>query len=265
MTFCIGIKVNEGLVGVADTRISSGTEVTMARKLTVIQGDGHSMFIMTSGLRSLRDKTLAYFEELLRTSAPEHDKLYKAVNLYTVQQRRVEAEDKHHLTQSGLRFDLHTLIGGQIRGDSDHKLFLVYPEGNWVEIGHGTPYQIIGNAHYGKPFLDRTLRQTDPLEFAIKAGCIAFDSTRISASDVEFPIDVVAYRSGSFVTHEHRFLEPELVHLPAFWGDRLRQSVADLPPGWIEPLIQRIASPVSPGGRDVGDRRGEQEDLFSAE
>ncbi len=243
MTFCIGIKVNEGLVGVADTRISSGTEVAIARKLTVIEGDRYSIFIMTSGLRSLRDKTLAYFEDLFRASAPRYDRMFKAVNLYTEQQRRVEAEDKHHLEQSGLRFDLHTLIGGQIWGDDDHKLFLVYPEGNWVEIGHGTPYQIIGNAHYGKPFLDRTLRPTDTLEFAIKAGCIAFDSTRISASDVEFPIDVVVYPAGSFASHEHRFLEPELVHLPAFWGDRLRQSVAELPPGWIEPLLQRIGSP----------------------
>ena len=81
-------------------------------------------------------------------------KLYKAVNAFAAALRRVATEDKAYLTDSGLHFDLHALIGGQLTKDAVHKLYLVYPEGNWVEISHGTPYHIIGEGGYGKPVLD---------------------------------------------------------------------------------------------------------------
>jgi len=58
MTFCVGMKVQDGLVGIADTRITTGTEYITARKLTIHQHGKHSIFIMTSGLRSVRDKAL---------------------------------------------------------------------------------------------------------------------------------------------------------------------------------------------------------------
>ena len=63
MTFCLGIKVSEGLVGIADTRVISGNENISARKITVYrQNDGSSLFLMTSGLRSVRDKAVTYFD-----------------------------------------------------------------------------------------------------------------------------------------------------------------------------------------------------------
>ena len=77
-------------------------------------------------------------------------------------------------------------------------------QSDWVEITQGTPYHIIGEGGYGKPVLDRTLKHTDPLRFALKVGCLAFDSTRISASDVDFPIDVVLYLKESRELVEHR-------------------------------------------------------------
>ena len=63
MTFCLGIHVQDGLIGIADTRILTGQEFLTARKYSVYQGPGHAFFAMTSGLRSVRDKTLAYFDE----------------------------------------------------------------------------------------------------------------------------------------------------------------------------------------------------------
>ena len=52
MTFCLGIRVSEGLVGIADTRVISGNENISARKISVYQqGEGCSLFLMTSGLR----------------------------------------------------------------------------------------------------------------------------------------------------------------------------------------------------------------------
>jgi putative proteasome-type protease len=51
LTFCLGIKVGEGLVGIADTRVISGNENISARKISVYEIEGRSVFLMTSGLR----------------------------------------------------------------------------------------------------------------------------------------------------------------------------------------------------------------------
>ena len=83
-------------------------------------------------------------------------------------------------------------------GDSAHKLFLVYPEGNWVEIGPDTPYQIIGASGFGKPILERSLTRADSMLYAFKVGLLAFDATRLCAADVDFPMDVILYSRGSF-------------------------------------------------------------------
>ena len=107
-------------------------------------------------------------------------------------------EDQASLEKSGLVFNIHALIGGQLAGDAEHKLYMIYPQGNWVEIGEGTPYHIIGASGYGKPVLDRTLKYEDSLQFALKVGTLAFDSTRISAADVDFPGRHRAVRAQQF-------------------------------------------------------------------
>ena len=61
MTYCLGIKVKEGLVGISDTRITAGTSTSVKKKVFVVQNDNNSFFIMTSGLRSVRDKAVHYF------------------------------------------------------------------------------------------------------------------------------------------------------------------------------------------------------------
>src|SRR4051795_4617312 len=168
MTFCLGINVQEGLVGIADTRVVSGCESLVARKVASYQGPGFSFFILNSGLRSLRDKVLLYFEEAFARQSSHRDRLYKIVNLYAAQVRRIAEEDGPALREADLRFNINSLIGGQMSSDSAHRLFLVYPEGNWVEIGPDTPYQIIGNSGYGKPILERSLTQQDPILYAFK-------------------------------------------------------------------------------------------------
>ena len=68
MTFCLGMKVEEGLVGIADTRVTTGAECITAGKVSIHQHGRHSMFLMTSGLRSVRDKAVTYFDELHRSA-----------------------------------------------------------------------------------------------------------------------------------------------------------------------------------------------------
>lgn len=240
MTFCLGIKVKDGLVGLADTRVTSGTEVTTARKVTVHQHGDQSFFLMTSGLRSVRDKALTYFEETLDESEARFDRLYKAVNALAEQTRRVEAEDREALELANLPFNLHALVGGQLSRDREHRLYLLYPQGNWVEVGEGSPYCIIGETGYGKPILDRVLQYDDPVSFALKVACLAFDSTRISASNVDFPLDVVLYASDTYEMIEHRFEKSDLATATGWWQSRLRSAVDELPSEWQTPLLSRV-------------------------
>ncbi|MSR56389.1 MAG: peptidase [Planctomycetaceae bacterium] len=237
MTFCLAVKVQEGLVGIADTRITSGAECITARKVSVHTHGQHSLFLMTSGLRSVRDKVVTYFEEALESNTGEYDRLYKAVNALAAQVRRAAAEDKEALEASNLSFNLHALVGGQMEHDREPRLYLLYPQANWVEISPGTPYSIIGETGYGKPILDRTLKFSDSMQFALKVGCLAFDSTRISAANVDFPIDVVIYKRDSFEIIEHRFEKNDLIEISNWWQERLRESVRLLPSKWINSLF----------------------------
>mgnify|MGYP003334920658 FL=1 len=192
---------------------------------------------MTSGLRSLRDKSLTYFDEAMEKRGREFDRLFKALNCFAAQVRRVAEEDRHALEEGGLHFNIHALIGGQLSADREHKLYLLYPQGNWVEIGEGTPYQIIGSPAYGKPVLDRTLKHGDSIPFALKVGSLAFDSTRISAADVDFPVDVVVYRKGDFKMTERRLTKDDLKQNADWWQGRLRDSVNQLPATWLDAVF----------------------------
>jgi putative proteasome-type protease len=241
MTFCLGMKVKDGLVGIADTRVTSGNECITARKVSVFQGDGWSFFLMTSGLRSARDKALTYFEEVIeKADGMPETRMFKIANLLAAQIRKVSDEDKLPLEESGFQFNIHALVGGQLECDREHRLYLIYPQGNWVEVGPGTPYHILGASGFGKPVLDRTLKFEDTMRFALKVGCLAFDSTRISAADVGFPLDVVLYVRDSFEIVSHRFEQQDLAPASNWWQERLRQSVRELPLEWMEPMLEKL-------------------------
>src|SRR5580704_17779049 len=125
MTFCLGITVEDGLVGIADTRVLSGSESLVAKKVATYQGPGFSFFVMNSGLRSLRDKVLLCFEESFARQTTVRERLFKVVNLYAAQVRRVGEEDGKALREADLSYNIHSLIGGQMSSDSQHRLFLV--------------------------------------------------------------------------------------------------------------------------------------------
>jgi putative proteasome-type protease len=235
------MRVKDGLVGIADTRVTSGSECITARKVSIYQGDGWSMFMMTAGLRSVRDKALTYFDEIMEESdQPPQNRLFKLANVFAEQIRRVSREDRESLENSGLHFNIHALVGGQLSSDPEHKLYMIYPEGNWVDIGEGTPYHIIGASGYGKPVLDRTLKFEDSLEFALKVGTLAFDSTRISAADVDFPVDIVLYVRDSYCMVSQRFEKNDLLENSELWQERLRKSVRELSVNWAQPLLGRL-------------------------
>lgn len=240
MTFCIGIKTEEGLIGIADTRITTGSERITARKITLHQSGNHSMFLTTSGLRAARDKALTYFDEVIEQQEHSFDRLYKAVNAFGEQIRRVADEDSKWLSNSGLDVNIHALVGGQFENDSEHKLYMIYPQGNWVEVSRGSPYFVIGESRYGKPLLDRVLTYESPMSDALKSGYLAFDATRASASDVDFPLDVVVYRRDTYRMIEHRYEASDLRDLTNWWQESIVGAFRDAPDDWVRTVLDKL-------------------------
>jgi putative proteasome-type protease len=239
MTYCLGIKVKEGLIAIADTRISAGTNISVKKKIFIEQKDHYSLFIMTSGLRSVRDKAVLYFKDMIDEGAT-FNKLYKAVNAFGEQVKRVAEEDKESLENSGFKFNLNTIIGGQLKDDDDHKLFLLYSQGNWVELDQTAPYVIIGNSGQGKAILNRILHNDTSMKQALKAGFLSFDSTRVSSNDVEFPIDIILYKKDSFNMIEHRYEAHDLKRISDLWAAKLKVALDEIPEDWMDVSFDKL-------------------------
>jgi len=243
MTFCVGIKVNEGIVALADTRIVRGSEQSNKQKLSEFKHAGHSLFTMTSGLRSVRDKTLTYTEEALRNDAPSCQRLYQFVNLFGDQLQRVKTEDGPALAATNYSFNLNAIIGGRLSEDAEPQMFYVYPEGNWVESNPDAPYFMAGRTYYGKPILDLLLRRDTSLRSAVALALLAFDATQASVTDVGYPIDVAVLANTDATPHYQRYDEPALRSTIEQWQASLNQSVLNLPMDWAAQLF----SPNFPG------------------
>jgi len=227
MTFCIAIKSKTGVVALSDTRISSGLGVSTSKKIQIYQDGTSSFFIMSSGLRSIRDKVIHMFEdELPNTNC---DKLYKVANLVGNAVKQTRAEDLEELLQSKFFFDGHFIVGGQCSKDKRSTIFLVFPEGNWVETSDESPYTIIGNTAFGKPILRRLLHENITFDLAIKAAYLSFDATYKNASDVDFPLDFALYRNDTFELQEFRKSEEDLKEIAARWNTILVNAANELP------------------------------------
>ncbi len=240
MSFCLGIKVESGLIGIADTRLTSGTARVTARKVTIHQHGHHSIFLMTSGLRSVRDKALTYFNQILNNETDNVPRTYQLVNLLAEQIRQVAREDKESLQESGLDFNLHALVGGQLDEDDEHRLYMIYPQGNWVEVGTATPYYIIGESGPGRPILERTLKFDSTLEHALRVGFLSFNATHECCVDVDYPIDVVAYRKDTYQIIEQRFERKQLQSVAEEWETHLKQAAQNLSADWTKDVLDRL-------------------------
>ena len=231
------MRLKEGIIGLADNLIITGNEAIRAKKVTTHRAGNNSFFLMTSGLRSARDKTITYLDEALECQEKPPDRLYKAVNLFSKELRRVKKEDGEALSESGFTFNIYSIVGGQFENDSEPQLFLVYPQGNWINVGTTSPYVIIGESRYGKPIIKRTLTYDTNLQTALRIAYLAFDSSRINAIDVDFPIDIVVYRNNSFSLEQYRFSENELSYISEWWQERLRKSAEEMPAEWVKKVL----------------------------
>ena len=158
MTYCLGIMTREGLVMASDSRANAGfDQVNVCPKMhTFLQPGERAFVILTSGNLSLSQSVIT----LLRDDFDAGEGLAKAETMYAAARvvgdmvRRVSDLDRAALEKDDFKFNIHLLLGGQVKGERPN-LFLIYPQGNPLSATEESPYLQIGEVKYGRPILDR--------------------------------------------------------------------------------------------------------------
>jgi putative proteasome-type protease len=170
--------------------------------------------------------------------------MYDAARIVGEQVRRVSDLDRSALERDDYRFNVHLLLGGQVKGHPP-ELFLIYPQGNPLSATEDSPYLQIGETKYGRPILDRGIRfDKTTLEEAAKYALLSLDSTMKSNVTVGPPIDLLAYHVDELtITRQRRFAEgdPDLAKIRLRWENALRQSILRLPELRFRPKAGKAA------------------------
>ncbi len=236
MTYCLGIMSKYGLVMASDSRTNAGyDQVNVCRKMYTFCQEGERVFIMlASGSLSCTQSVVT----LLQRDFDKGEGLAKAPSLYDAARvvgheiRRVSDLDRSALERDDYKFNVHFLLGGQVRGEKPG-MFLVYPQGNPLQATEESPYLQVGETKYGRPILDRGIRyEKTSLEEACKYALLSLDSTMKSNVTVGPPIDLLAYETDQLtVTHQRRFEadDPDLSKIAQRWQAALRRAVLRLP------------------------------------
>jgi putative proteasome-type protease len=237
MTYCLGIKTNDGLVLASDSRSNSGADqVNICRKMHTFVRPGERAFVLlTSGSLSCSQSIITLlgrdFDQGLGLASAET--FYDAARVVGDRIRRVAELDRHALEQDKFSFNVHVILAGQIRGQP-HDLYLVYPQGNPLRATEDSPFLQIGECKYGRPILDRGVRFAGTtLDDAARYALISLDSTMRSNVTVGPPIDLLIYTRDSLrITRQRRFLakDPDLLAIQIHWEQALRKAVQELPP-----------------------------------
>jgi putative proteasome-type protease len=236
MTYCLGIKTNEGLVVASDSRSNSGADqVAICRKMHTFVHPGERVFaLLTSGSLSCSQSVITLlgrdFDQGRGLAAAET--FYDAARVVGDQIRRVAELDRDALEHDKFTFNVHIILAGQIRGQS-HDLYLIYPQGNPLRATEDSPFLQIGECKYGRPILDRGIRHdVTTLDDAARYALISLDSTMRSNVTVGPPIDLLVYPRDSLRFARHRrFLakDPDLLAIQTHWEQALRGAIQELP------------------------------------
>ena len=236
MTYCLGIVTKSGLVMASDSRTNAGyDQATVTRKMHTFVTPGERVFtLLTSGSLSCSQSVLT----LLRRDFGRHEGLAGVANMYDAARcvgsavRDVADEDRPALEKDKYHFNVHILLGGQVKGEPP-QLFMIYPQGNPLQATEDCPFLQIGETKYGRPILDRGIRfDKTTLEEACKYALLSLDSTMKSNVTVGPPIDLLAYETDELdITRRRRFAvdDVSLLKLRARWDKNLREAVSKLP------------------------------------
>ena len=133
--------------------------------------------------------------------------------------------------QSADAFGASFILGGQIKG-TEPRLFMVYPEGNFIEVSDDTPFFQIGETKYGKPILVRAYDPSMTFAETVKLLMVSFDSTVKSNLSVGLPLDLLFYERDTFeVTYRKRIGSDDAYYreISDGWSDALKSAFKSLP------------------------------------
>jgi putative proteasome-type protease len=234
MTYCVGIRLNAGLVFLSDSRTNAGLDaISTFRKMMIYEQPGERFMVMLSaGNLSISQSIREVLQvEKVPNGDDEPITIWNAKSMFDATRvlgsavRRVYTQDGPSLKAAGVDFNASMIFGGQIKGEA-MRLFLVYSAGNFIEATRETCFFQVGESKYGKPILDRVLTPATQLDEAAKCALVSMDSTLKSNLSVGLPLDLLVYREGSFKSDEHVCIDE---HNPYFrmihetWGQRLRE------------------------------------------
>ena len=248
MTYCVGIKLDAGLVFMSDSRTNAGLDqISTYRKMMVYEKPGDRFMVMLSAGNLSISQSVREVLQVEKLDAGAGDpkappitiwnarSMFDAARVLGAAVRRIHDQDGAALAASGINFNASMIFGGQIAGEA-MRLFLVYSAGNFIEATRETCYFQVGESKYGKPVLDRMITPATPLDEAAKCALVSMDSTLKSNLSVGLPLDLLVYRTGDLRTDQIVVIDE---HNPYFqmirgnWGQKLRQVFESLEdPQW---------------------------------
>ena len=240
MTYCVGLLVDKGLVFMSDTRTNAGIDnisVVSKMKTWCVPGE-RFLCLLSAGNLATTQSTVSLLEE--RSLAPvdrepailNQPSMFQTAKLVGDTLREVISYTSPSGQRADSRFGASFLLGGQIKGGRP-RLFMIYPEGNFIEAGADNPFFQIGEHKYGRPIIIRTYEPGMALEDVAKLLLVSFDSTIKSNLSVGLPIDMQFYESDSLATgYRRRFdqRDPYYQKISEGWSDALKTAFDQLPP-----------------------------------
>ena len=234
VTYCIAVRLDEGLVFLADTRTNAGVDnVGTYRKLHVLAPAPDRVFVLESaGNLATTQEVLDRIHRDLRGNGPNLatvDHLFEAALYIGALSQEVAAG---HRAAFGNAADATAtfILGGQV-GTERPDILLVYPEGNYIRASDERPFLQIGESKYGKFLLEVGISSQVDMVTALKVSLSSMISTARANVSVGPPYDIGIYRDGSQNLEEFRVEadSPALHRLQHFWDERLLESISTLP------------------------------------
>ena len=237
MTYCVAIKIEDGLVFASDSRTNAGLDnvSTYSKMFTFNVGD-RAFVILTSGNlatsqavyhRIEKDLSSAEVSRSLNT-CEDLDDVAAYVGELNVEYQSVANENP---SQNSVVLGSHFIVGGQIKGQEPN-LMLVYPEGNHIHMSDEQPYMQIGETKYGKPILDRMIHPDTSIGDAARVALLSLDSTMRSDLTVGPPIDLIVFKKDQInldFQEQLKLDSPFFKELSDIWAKQIDKGVKKLP------------------------------------
>ena len=244
MTYCVGMRLNTGLIFMSDTRTNAGVDnISTVKKMHTWDVPGERVIVaMTAGNLATTQSVISLLDERANASGENDSSILQAPSMFQIARqvgrtlREVISDSTETGQQASSAFGATLIVGGQIKGEKP-RLFLIYSEGNFIEASDDAPFFQIGEAKYGKPILVRAHDPKMSFEDSVKLLMVSFDSTIKSNLSVGLPLDYVTYETDSLEIGRAARVEqddPYYQNVSSGWGEALNVAFAQLPPFQFE-------------------------------